>query len=84
MFGKPVLVDISVSFFDFKLNQMLFGLVLNLKNQSNLFLVYFGFQKTKSFCFWFSLDVATEYLTTEWPMVPECLVTQSLSKGPSF
>jgi hypothetical protein len=29
----------SVSFFHFKLNQMLFGLVLNLKNQSHLFLV---------------------------------------------
>jgi hypothetical protein len=29
----------SVSFFDFKLNQMPFGLVSNLKNQSHLFLV---------------------------------------------
>jgi hypothetical protein len=29
----------SVSFFDLKLNQILFGLVLNLKKQSGLFLV---------------------------------------------
>jgi hypothetical protein len=32
-------LTISVSFFDFKLNQKLFGLVSNLKKQSHLFLV---------------------------------------------
>jgi hypothetical protein len=33
------LAQVSVSFFVFKLNQMLFGLVSNLKNQRHLFLV---------------------------------------------
>jgi hypothetical protein len=32
-------MPISVSFFEFKLNQILFGLVKNLKNQSHLFVV---------------------------------------------
>jgi hypothetical protein len=46
--GVYLYIEASFSFFDFKLNQMLFGLVSNLKK---LFVFFVGFRKLNTFVF---------------------------------